>query len=71
MQLRLLHEVICNAENFLLRCELPYGTLRLRPTMNARGVQIMKNPLDSLEQTVILGFVLTVIIAVLIPIFSI
>jgi hypothetical protein len=39
--------------------------------MNARGVQIMKNPLDSLEHTVILGFVLTVIIAVLIPIFSI
>jgi hypothetical protein len=39
-----------------------------RPTMNARGVQIMKNPLDSLEQTVILGFVLTVIVAVLIPV---
>ncbi len=47
------------------------GTLRLRPTMHTRGVQMMKNPLDSLEQTVILGFVLTVIIAVLIPIFSI
>jgi hypothetical protein len=28
----------------------------------------MKNPLDSLLQTVILGFVLTVIVAVLIPI---
>jgi hypothetical protein len=28
----------------------------------------MKNPLDSLLQTVILGFVLTVIVAVLIPV---
>jgi hypothetical protein len=30
----------------------------------------MKNPLDSLGQTILLGFVLTVIIAVLIPIFG-
>jgi hypothetical protein len=30
----------------------------------------MKNPLDSLLQTVILGFVLTVIVAVLIPVFG-
>ena len=28
----------------------------------------MKNPLDSLVQTVILGFVLTVIVALLIPV---
>jgi hypothetical protein len=28
----------------------------------------MKNPLDSLGQTVILGFVLTVIVALLIPV---
>lgn len=28
----------------------------------------MKNPLDSLAQTVILGFVLTVIVALLIPV---
>jgi hypothetical protein len=28
----------------------------------------MKNPLDSLGQTVILGFVLTLIVAVLIPV---
>jgi len=42
--------------------------LRLRPTMNARGVNKMKNPLDSLGQTVILGLVLTVIVAVLIPV---
>jgi hypothetical protein len=28
----------------------------------------MKNPLDSLGQTVILGFVLTAIVAVLIPV---
>jgi hypothetical protein len=30
----------------------------------------MKNPLDSLGQTILLGFVLTAIIAVLIPIFG-
>ena len=36
--------------------------------MNARGVHKMKNPLDSLGQTVILGFVLTVIVALLIPV---
>jgi hypothetical protein len=35
-----------------------------------RGVYIMKNPLDSLGQTILLGFVLTVIVAVLIPIFG-
>jgi hypothetical protein len=28
----------------------------------------MKNPLDSLGQTILLGFVLTVIVAVLIPV---
>jgi hypothetical protein len=32
-----------------------------------RGEYIMKNPLDSLEQTVLLGFALTLIIAILIP----
>jgi hypothetical protein len=31
---------------------------------------VMKNPLDSLGQTIILGFVLTVIVAVLIPLFG-
>jgi hypothetical protein len=36
--------------------------------MNARGVFKMKNPLDSLGQTIILGLVLTVIVAVLIPV---
>jgi hypothetical protein len=30
----------------------------------------MKNPLDSLGQTILLGFVLTVIVAALIPIFG-
>jgi hypothetical protein len=35
---------------------------------NARGVCEMKNPLDSLGQTVILGLVLTVVVAVLIPV---
>jgi hypothetical protein len=35
-----------------------------------RGEYIMKNPLDSLGQTILLGFVLTVIVAVLIPIFG-
>jgi hypothetical protein len=30
----------------------------------------MKNPLDSLGQTIILGFVLTFIVAVLIPLFG-
>ena len=44
------------------------GNLRLRPTINVRGVYIMKNPLDSLGQTVILGLVLTVVVAVLIPV---
>jgi hypothetical protein len=34
------------------------------------GSTIMKNPLDSLGQTILLGFVLTVIVAVLIPIFG-
>jgi hypothetical protein len=34
------------------------------------GSNIMKNPLDSLGQTILLGFVLTVIVAVLIPIFG-
>jgi hypothetical protein len=33
-----------------------------------RGEHIMKNPLDSLGQTILLGFVLTAIIAVLIPV---
>jgi hypothetical protein len=33
-----------------------------------RGEYIMKNPLDSLGQTILLGFVLTVIVAVLIPV---
>jgi hypothetical protein len=53
--------------DFLLLSDLLSGNLRL-PAGNARGVDIMKNPLDSLGQTVILGLVLTVIVAVLIPI---
>jgi hypothetical protein len=32
------------------------------------GNTLMKNPLDSLGQTILLGFVLTVIVAVLIPV---
>lgn len=45
-----------------------WQNFRLRPTIYKRECTKMKNPLDSLGQTVILGFVLTLIVAVLIPV---
>jgi hypothetical protein len=58
----------CSNAGRLLAMTCYPATFGSEPTMNARGVHKMKNPLDSLGQTIILGLVLTVIVAVLIPI---